>query len=55
MNTESDVPVDRRDHSSPETLRLRSISPALTVADIDTSLAWYRDVVGFHVQETWEH
>lgn len=55
MTTETDVPLDRRDHDSPETLRLRSISPALTVNNIDASLAWYRDVVGFHVQETWDH
>jgi uncharacterized glyoxalase superfamily protein PhnB len=26
----------------------------LTVADVETSLKWYRDVVGFHVQEKWE-
>ena len=55
MSDESDVPLDRRDHSDLEHLRLRSISPALTVGDIDASLAWYRDVVGFHVKETWEH
>ncbi len=55
MSNESDLPLDRRDHSGLEHLRLRSISPALTVGDIDASLAWYRDVVGFHVQETWEH
>ena len=55
MSNESDVPLDRRDHSTPDTLRLRSISPALTVGDIDASVAWYRDVVGFFVKETWEH
>lgn len=55
MSNESDEQVDRRDHSTPDTLRLSSISPALTVGDIDASLAWYRDVVGFHVKETWEH
>ncbi len=42
------------DHDSPETLRLHGISPSLTVGDIEASLAWYRDVVGFHVRETWE-
>jgi len=55
MSTESDIPVDRRDHSSPKTLRLRSVTPALTVADIHESLAWYRDLVGFHVEDLWEH
>jgi hypothetical protein len=51
MTTESDDPLDRRDKASTKTLRLRSLSPALTVADVDASLVWYRDVVGFHVQE----
>jgi uncharacterized glyoxalase superfamily protein PhnB len=55
MTTQSDDPLDRRDKSSTQTLRLRSLSPALTVADVDASLVWYRDVVGFHVQEKWEH
>ncbi len=55
MTTESDAPLDRRDQKSAKTLRLRSLSPALTVADVEAILEWYRDVVGFHVQEKWEH
>ncbi len=55
MTTESDLPPDRRDHESTETLRLSGMTPALTVGDLDASLAWYRDVVGFHVLETWEN
>jgi len=55
MTTESDMAPDRRDQASTETLRLRSVSPALTVDDVEASLVWYRDVIGFHVQETWEH
>ena len=55
MSTEPETQVDRSDHSIPDTLRLRSISPSLTVGDIEASLAWYRDVVGFHLKETWEH
>lgn len=38
----------------PETLRLRDISPSLTVNDLQASIAWYRDVVGFTVGDTWE-
>ena len=53
--TESDIPVKRRDQETPKTLRLRNISPMLTVGDIEASLAWYRDVVGFHVEEVWEN
>jgi len=39
----------------PETLRLRSAEPSLTVSDIEASLAWYRDMLGFVVKERWEH
>src|ERR1044071_3042469 len=35
----------------PETLRLRSIMPSLTVDDIQLSLDWDRDVLGFHVHQ----
>ncbi len=37
-----------------ETLKLSSTSPGLTVNDVEKSLAWYRDVVGFAVGERWE-
>jgi len=39
----------------PEKLRARGVSVGLTVGDIQKSIAWYRDVVGFHVEEEWEH
>jgi catechol 2,3-dioxygenase-like lactoylglutathione lyase family enzyme len=42
---------DRRD---PETLRLRSITPSLTVNDIEKSVRFYTDVLGFIVRERWE-
>jgi lactoylglutathione lyase len=35
-------------------LRLTSSGPGLTVNDIEKSLAWYRDVLGFTVGERWE-
>jgi uncharacterized glyoxalase superfamily protein PhnB len=38
----------------PETLRFRSVSPGLTVNDLQKSIAWYRDVAGFHVGEMWK-
>ena len=38
----------------PETLRLRSIMPSFTVTDIERSLAWYRDGLGFFVTQRWE-
>ena len=35
-------------------LRLTSASPSFTVNDIEKSMAWYRDVLGFTVTERWE-
>src|ERR1700681_747267 len=34
--------------------RLTSASPSFTVNDIEKSMAWYRDVLGFTVGERWE-
>ncbi|MGD2068687.1 MAG: VOC family protein [Gemmatimonadota bacterium] len=52
MSDESTANPERR--TEPESLRLRDISPSLTVDDLEASLAWYRDVLGCHVKETWE-
>jgi catechol 2,3-dioxygenase-like lactoylglutathione lyase family enzyme len=38
----------------PESLRLRSVTPTFTVNDLQLSLAWYRDGLGFFVAERWE-
>jgi uncharacterized glyoxalase superfamily protein PhnB len=38
----------------PESLRLRSAGPSFTVNDIEKSLAFYRDVLGFTSKERWE-
>jgi uncharacterized glyoxalase superfamily protein PhnB len=40
--------------AQPETLRARSLSASLTVKDVRRSLAWYRDVVGFIVDQEHE-
>jgi uncharacterized glyoxalase superfamily protein PhnB len=37
-----------------ETLKMTSASPSFTVNDLEKSLAWYRDVLGFVVEERWE-
>ena len=34
---------------------LRSAAPSFTVNDVEKSLAWYRDVLGFVVKDRWEH
>jgi uncharacterized glyoxalase superfamily protein PhnB len=38
----------------PESLRLRAATPSLTVNDLQKSLTWYTEVVGFTVKERWE-
>lgn len=35
-------------------LSMSTASPSFTVGDIQKSLAWYRDVLGFVVEERWE-
>lgn len=44
----------RRKRRSPESLRLRSMAASFTVNDLERSIAWYRDVLGFTVGERWE-
>jgi uncharacterized glyoxalase superfamily protein PhnB len=34
-------------------LRMSEVSPGFTVNDLEKSLVWYRDVVGFVVDERW--
>lgn len=40
--------------AQPESFRARTLSASLTVKDLATSLAWYRDVVGFTVDKEHE-
>src|SRR5207245_10254499 len=37
----------------PETLRLRKIAPSFTATDLQRSIAFYRDVLGFVTGEEW--
>jgi len=50
---EPQAPELRR-RNSPETLRLRRVTPAITVSDLGASLAFYRDTLGCSVDERWE-
>ena len=45
---------DSSKRQQPESLRLRSITPTFTVSDMERSLAWYRDGLGFYVGERYE-
>jgi uncharacterized glyoxalase superfamily protein PhnB len=40
--------------TAPEPLNASTLSASLTVASLQTSLAWYRDVLGFTVVRTFE-
>jgi lactoylglutathione lyase len=40
--------------STPDTFRARSLNASLTVRDLETSLAWYRDVLGFTIDKRHE-
>src|SRR5438876_8676995 len=37
----------------PETLRLRQITPSFTATDLQRSMAFYRDVLGFVIGDEW--
>jgi uncharacterized glyoxalase superfamily protein PhnB len=54
MSTESPAAAgaDRRAH--PESFRARALSASLTATDLQKSLAWYRDVMGFTVDQQYE-
>jgi catechol 2,3-dioxygenase-like lactoylglutathione lyase family enzyme len=43
-----------QDRQQPESLRLRSAGPSFTVDNLDKSVAFYRDVLGFIQKDKWE-
>jgi uncharacterized glyoxalase superfamily protein PhnB len=46
--------MNTRERRERESLRLRGLTPSLTANDLEASVAWYRDVVGFTVEEAHE-
>src|SRR5258708_39883351 len=54
MTPNSPVPDGTARHAVPEFLHGRTLSVSLTVKDLEKSLAWYRDVVGFAVDRRHE-
>ena len=42
-----------RARRQPETLRLRNVTPSFTVTDLQRSIAFYRDVLGFVAGDEW--
>jgi uncharacterized glyoxalase superfamily protein PhnB len=51
---EQETAAVQRREADPESLRLRSLSPALTVNDLAASLRFYGEALGFTVEERWE-
>lgn len=47
MADQSRIPEHARKRAEPASFRARALSVSLTVKDLQASLAWYRDVVGF--------
>lgn len=54
MTTNSLDSVADTERSQPGSFRAGTLSAALTVKDLESSLAWYRDVVGFAVAQRHE-
>src|SRR5213594_1439595 len=54
MSTQYPMPNRAETGAAPAFLRARSLQASLTVKDLDKSLAWYRDVVGFEVDRKHE-
>jgi uncharacterized glyoxalase superfamily protein PhnB len=54
MSDTNDPQPERRNRAKPESFRARSVMPSLTATDFQKSLAWYRDVVGFTVEEEYK-
>ncbi|MEO5799013.1 MAG: VOC family protein [Gemmatimonadales bacterium] len=50
----TDDPTRPARRTEPESFRARKSSASLTVKDLQVSLAWYRDVLGFHVGQLYE-
>src|SRR5512133_4147122 len=51
-NSTESAAITRR--AEPESLRARALQASLTVQDIAKSLAWYRDILGFTVDQKYE-
>jgi lactoylglutathione lyase len=55
MSTNSPAPAAGiTERAQPESFRGRNLTASLTVNDLQKSLAWYRDVVGFTVDQRHE-
>ncbi len=54
MSTKASIPAGAPKRTLPESLRARTLRAALTVRDLQKSLAWYLDVAGFTIEQKHE-
>jgi catechol 2,3-dioxygenase-like lactoylglutathione lyase family enzyme len=54
MSTKPGSPFDTGVRTEPQKLRARTMSLSLTVKDLQKSIVWYRDQVGFHMDRSWD-
>jgi uncharacterized glyoxalase superfamily protein PhnB len=54
MSAESSVPAGTTKRAQPESFRARTLQASLTVRDLEKSMAWYRDVIGFTIDQKHE-
>ena len=54
MSADSPGGAAGKARQQPESFRARALGASLTVKDLQKSLAWYRDVIGFHVDRQME-
>jgi lactoylglutathione lyase len=56
MSQEASIPAPAptRPRNQPESFRGRALMASLTVKDLQKSLAWYKDVVGFTIDQKYE-
>jgi uncharacterized glyoxalase superfamily protein PhnB len=47
-------PAAAKSRAATASLALSSATPSFTVNDLGKSVAWYRDVLGFAVEQTWD-
>jgi uncharacterized glyoxalase superfamily protein PhnB len=54
MSTNSSIPDGVPKRTGPQPFLARTLSASLTVRDVEKSLAWYQDVLGFTVDRKYE-
>jgi len=54
MSNDATLPEGANRRAEPQSFRARSLDASLTVKDLEKSLAWYQDVVGFTVDRKHE-